>query len=53
MQAQEHIKGADRYWIDGGDHLAFWLSPQARTAQASARAFLSQHMKSGTPTGGR
>lgn len=53
VRAHEHIKGAERYWIEGGDHLAFWLSPDAPTAQASARAFLNQHMKSGTPTGGR
>jgi pimeloyl-ACP methyl ester carboxylesterase len=45
VRAHEHIKGAERHWIEGGDHLAFWLSPQAPTAQASARAFLNQHMK--------
>jgi pimeloyl-ACP methyl ester carboxylesterase len=41
VRAHEHIKGAERHWIEGGDHLAFWLSPQAPTAQASARAFLN------------
>jgi pimeloyl-ACP methyl ester carboxylesterase len=45
VRAHEHIKDAERYWIEGGDHLAFWLSPDAPTAQASARAFLNQHMK--------
>ena len=44
---------ADVTWIEGGDHLAFWLSPHAPAAQASGRAFLNHHMKSGTPTGGR
>jgi pimeloyl-ACP methyl ester carboxylesterase len=53
VRAHEHIKGAERHWIEGGDHLAFWLSPQAPTAQASARAFLNQHIKSGTATAGR
>jgi hypothetical protein len=43
----------DVTWIEGGDHLAFWLSPHAPAAQASGRAFLNHHMKSGTPTGGR
>jgi pimeloyl-ACP methyl ester carboxylesterase len=52
VRAHEHIKGAERYWIEGGDHLAFWLSPQAPATQASARAFLHQHIKSGTPTVG-
>jgi pimeloyl-ACP methyl ester carboxylesterase len=52
VRAYESIKGAERYWIEGGDHLAFWLSPQAPAAQASARAFLHQHIKSGTPTAG-
>jgi pimeloyl-ACP methyl ester carboxylesterase len=52
VRAHEHIKGAERHWIEGGDHLAFWLSPQAPTAQASARAFLNQHIKCGTPVDG-
>ena len=50
VRAHEHIKGAERYWIEGGDHMAFWLSPRAPAAQASALAFLNQHVKSGTPT---
>jgi pimeloyl-ACP methyl ester carboxylesterase len=45
VRAHEHIEDADRYWIDCGDHLAFWLAPQTPTAQASARTFLNQHMK--------
>ncbi len=40
VRAYEHIKGAERYWIEGGDHLAFWLSPKADKAQGFALAFL-------------
>ena len=43
VRAHEHIKGAERYWIEGGDHLAFWLSPEAPKAQAHARAFVKEH----------
>ena len=43
VRAHEHIKGAERYWIEGGDHLAFWLSPEAPKAQAFARAFVNEH----------
>jgi pimeloyl-ACP methyl ester carboxylesterase len=43
VRAHEHIKGAERYWIEGGDHLAFWLSREAPKAQASARAFVNEH----------
>jgi pimeloyl-ACP methyl ester carboxylesterase len=44
VRAHEHIKGAERYWIEGGDHLAFWLSPEAPKAQAFAHAFVNEHM---------
>jgi pimeloyl-ACP methyl ester carboxylesterase len=43
VRAHEHIKGAERYWIEGGDHLAFWLSDEAPKAQAFARAFMNGH----------
>jgi pimeloyl-ACP methyl ester carboxylesterase len=43
VRAHEHIKGAERYWIEGGDHVAFWLSPEAPKAQAFARAFVKEH----------
>jgi pimeloyl-ACP methyl ester carboxylesterase len=46
VRAHEHIKGAERYWIEGGDHLAFWLSPEAPKAQAFAQAFLKRHIRS-------
>jgi pimeloyl-ACP methyl ester carboxylesterase len=43
VRAYEHIKGAERYWIEGGDHLAFWLSPEAEKAQKFALAFLKRY----------
>jgi pimeloyl-ACP methyl ester carboxylesterase len=43
VRAHEHIEGAERYWIEGGDHVAFWLSPEAPKAQARARAFVKEH----------
>jgi pimeloyl-ACP methyl ester carboxylesterase len=43
VRAHEHIKGAERYWIEGGDHVAFWLSPEAPKAQSFARAFVKEH----------
>ena len=39
VRAYESIKGADRYWIEQGDHLAFWLRPHAPEAQAYAVAY--------------
>jgi pimeloyl-ACP methyl ester carboxylesterase len=45
VRAYEHIKGAERYWIEDGDHLAFWLSQEAPKAQAYALEFLKQHVK--------
>jgi pimeloyl-ACP methyl ester carboxylesterase len=46
VRAHEHIKGAERHWIEGGDHLAFWLSPEAPKAQAHARAVLDEYIRS-------
>jgi len=42
VRAYENIKHADHYWLEGGDHLAFWLSPQAAKAQAYALDFLKK-----------
>ncbi len=42
VRAYEHIEGADHYWIEGGDHLAFWLSAEASKAQTYALDFLKQ-----------
>ena len=43
VYAYEHIPGAQRYWIDEGDHLGFWLSPHSKQVQETARAFLKKH----------
>lgn len=42
IRAYERIRGAEHYWIEGGDHLAFWLSPEASKAQAYALDFLKR-----------
>ena len=47
LRGHSSDRAPDVTWIEGGDHLAFWLSPQAPAAQASGRAFLNQHMKAG------
>lgn len=39
----EHIKGAERFWIEEGSHLSFWISPHAKEAQAYALDFLRRH----------
>jgi pimeloyl-ACP methyl ester carboxylesterase len=43
VYAYEHIAGAERYWIEDGSHLGFWLGPHAAEAQGAAREFLSRH----------
>jgi pimeloyl-ACP methyl ester carboxylesterase len=45
VRAYEHIKGAERYWIEHGDHLAFWLSPDAPKAQSYALEFLKRRTR--------
>lgn len=45
VRAYEHIKGASHYWLEGADHLGFWLSPEAEKAQAFALDFLKRHAK--------
>ncbi|GAB3798426.1 alpha/beta hydrolase [Humibacter antri] len=40
VRAWERIPNAQHYWIEGGDHLAFWLSSQASEAQSYALEFL-------------
>jgi pimeloyl-ACP methyl ester carboxylesterase len=42
VYALEHIPGAERFWIEEGSHLGFWLSPHAAQAQALAREFLDR-----------
>jgi hypothetical protein len=42
VHAAERIPGAQRYWMEGEDHLGFWLSPAAGAAQAAVTDFLQQ-----------
>ncbi len=42
VYAYEHIPGAERFWIEEGSHLGFWLSPNAVSAQQAARQFLDR-----------
>ena len=42
VYAYEHIPGAERFWIEEGSHLGFWLSPNAEAAQQAARQFLDR-----------
>ncbi|MDZ7577310.1 MAG: alpha/beta hydrolase [Candidatus Nanopelagicales bacterium] len=43
VYAYEHIPGAERFWIEEGSHLGFFLSRGAAEAQAAAREFLGRH----------
>ena len=36
VYAYEHIAGAERFWIEEGSHLGFWISPNALAAQEAA-----------------
>lgn len=45
VRAYEHIKNADHYWIEGGDHLSFWLSPESAKIQTYALDFLKKAEK--------
>lgn len=47
VHAHELIPGAERFWIEAGSHLGFWLSPHAGVAQAAARDFLDRHRATG------
>jgi pimeloyl-ACP methyl ester carboxylesterase len=40
LNAYERIPGAQRFWMERDDHLGFWLSPAADSAQDAARVFL-------------
>jgi len=42
VYAYEHIPNAERFWIEEGSHLGFWLSPNAASAQEAARQFLAR-----------
>jgi len=43
VYAYEHIPSCERYWIEEGSHLGFWLSPHAQEAQKATRDFLAKH----------
>lgn len=45
--AHELIPRAERFWIESGSHLGFWLSPHSGEAQAEARDFLDRHRARG------
>jgi pimeloyl-ACP methyl ester carboxylesterase len=42
VYAHERIPGAERFWIEEGSHLGFWLSPNAAAAQQAAQQFLDR-----------
>jgi len=43
VYAYEHIAGAERFWIEEGSHLGFWISPNGPAAQQAATEFLDRH----------
>jgi pimeloyl-ACP methyl ester carboxylesterase len=43
VYAHEHIAGSERFWIEEGSHLGFWISPNGCEAQRVAREFLARH----------
>jgi pimeloyl-ACP methyl ester carboxylesterase len=43
VYAYERIPNAERYWIEEGSHLSFWLSRNSDRAQEVAREFLARH----------
>jgi pimeloyl-ACP methyl ester carboxylesterase len=43
VYAYEHITGCQRFWIEEGSHLGFWLSPNSVNAQKAAAGFLDKH----------
>lgn len=43
VYAYEHIENAEKFWIEEGSHLGFWLSPNGRLAQNAAGVFMYKH----------
>lgn len=43
VYAHEHIAGSERFWIEEGSHLGFWISPHGHEAQRVAVDFLARH----------
>ena len=44
VYAYEHIKNAERIWIEEGSHLCFWINPKSKEAQEYAIDFLKRNM---------
>ncbi|KMY68226.1 alpha/beta hydrolase [Desulfocarbo indianensis] len=47
VYAHENIKNSQRFWIEEGSHLAFWLNRHAPKAREAARRFLEEHSPKG------
>ena len=45
VYAYEQIPRCERYWIEEGSHLGYWLSPNAREAQEAAVQFLHKYCR--------
>lgn len=43
VYAYEHIPNAERFWVEEGSHLCFWINPHSAEAQAKALDFLTRH----------
>lgn len=43
VYAYEHIPNAERFWIEEGSHLGFWINPHSHEAQEAAKDFLERH----------
>ena len=43
VYAYENIPNAERYWIEEGSHLGFWLSRNGPAARDAALDFLKKH----------
>lgn len=44
VYAYEHIRNAERIWIEEGSHLCFWINPKSKEAQEYAIDFLKRNM---------
>ena len=44
LLAASKIKQAEHFWMDGGSHLAFWLSADAERAHKNVIAFIQHHL---------
>jgi pimeloyl-ACP methyl ester carboxylesterase len=45
VYAYETIPNAERFWIEEGSHLGFWISENGEPAQRAAREFLEKHSR--------